>query len=332
MGGVVGSSGAGAGVGTGAGTGPQQFHKALQRGREVLVAVHHPVALALHGWQRGAQHHQPARLHKVLHHPARQAGHPQPSGSGVLDGLRAAQFDGALVTGQLRQQRLVGGLARARTRFPQQPHGAAQLGAVQRLGARRQRGTVRRCHQHQFVLQPRRGREQRHMAGAFDQTDVKVKTGDPGADVTGVANRHAGAPVGRCLRAVAQKRRQQRRQHLVANGAAGANAQRLQLLAGVVRHALDLVRAVQQRQRLRQQRAPVVVQQQPPAHAVKQAQRQQALQLLDGRAGGRLRQRQFGTGRRGAAGLRDGNKNLQLAQCQAKHVHRVSEGKNGIYR
>jgi len=240
----------------------------------------------------------------------------------LLDGLRAAQLYDAAVAVQQGQDGQVPRFARAGAGLAQQPDGVLQLrqaggrGGVQALSA------LRRRHQHEFVVQPGARCQGGVVAMAFDQTDVEREVGHACANVAGVADGDARRPVGCVARAGAQKLCEKLGQHVVADGAAGADAQRLKLLPGIARHVLDLARALQQGEGAWQQRAPVVVQQQSPAGAVKQLQREHAFELVDGCAGGRLRKRHRFAGGGGAAGLCDGDKNLQLAEAEAKHVHR----------
>ena len=124
--------------------------------------------------------------------------------------------------------------------------------------------------------------------------------------------------------ALGQKGPQQPGQHMIAQGGARADPQGLRLVHILSRHQLDAGCTIQQGQGLGQQRPPVVVELKPFAHPVEELQGKQALQFIDGRTDRRLRQRHLVAGPGGAATARHRNKDLQLAQAQAQHIHRSS--------
>jgi len=80
-----------------------------------------PAQAARQAGQPGGENDQPFRGHEIPHRRPRQAAQPQPFSRGVLDRLRAAEDHGRFNAGQVLQQSLFHGLARAGSRFAQQP-------------------------------------------------------------------------------------------------------------------------------------------------------------------------------------------------------------------
>ena len=92
-----------------------------QRGRRLLLTMHNQMTLPKLPRQCRGDAAQTSGLQRIVHYPGGQAGHPQPFLSGTLDGFLTAQLDAPPVRAQVGQQALVGGLARARARFANQP-------------------------------------------------------------------------------------------------------------------------------------------------------------------------------------------------------------------
>jgi hypothetical protein len=110
-------------------------------------------------------------------------------------------------------------------------------------------------------------------------------------------------------------------EQVVPDRGAGSKPQQTDLRFAIARPALEPTCAIEQRQRLREHRTPVVVELQALTDPVEEPQLEQALELDDGRARGRLRQCQPGGSGGGAAPFGHGAEYLQLAQREAQGGH-----------
>ena len=123
--------------------------------------------------QRGGQDFQLLRLQLRLHQHTRQAADAQPLRHTARNRFRTTQRCGGRQLVQMRQQRMLHHLARARARFAQQPLRLAQGHHTQRLAARLHRQRVGgRSHDDQFIAQPGLHLQPLPVAAAFNQAHI----------------------------------------------------------------------------------------------------------------------------------------------------------------
>jgi hypothetical protein len=172
-------------------------------------------------------------------------------------------------------------------------------------------------HDHQRVLLPGGHLQAALVARAFDQAGVDVQALHGGDHAGTVVD----AQVDLGLRRLPQQFGDARRQQVVADGGTGGQHQpqrcALRRVAAGGQLPLQVGGVDQQGARRLQQRAAVPVQGQAAADAVEQRGAEVRLQLLQGGAAGRLRERDGLAGGGGAAMVGDGDEDLQLAQGQA---------------
>ena len=147
---------------------------------------------------------------------------------------------------------------------------------------------------------------------AFDEADVDVEADHGGDHLAGVADDETGAG----LRVGLLPTRDQGRQQIFTDREARGHAQRRGRFTREER--LQLARLLEQRQRERQQGAPVLVDGKAAADAVEQRRAERCFERRQRGAGRRLRPR-HAIGRRACrAGARQRGEDLELAQREAK--------------
>ena len=212
---------------------------------------------------------------------------------------------------QMWQQQVISGFAGAGTWLTQEPALGAQLRQAQRRVAR-QLGRLAAwgCHDDQFVIQPGVNVEAGGMTWALYQADIELESGDGLTNLGGVADADAFRQGGVCLLILFEPAGEQRRDHVVADGGAGAEPDGRPVQPLPLAEPLDGLGTVQRGQRLWQEGTAVLVEQQAPADPVEQGLTEQPLELGQRRAGGRLRQGEFRRSRGGAAETGDGSEDL----------------------
>ncbi|EEF22136.1 conserved hypothetical protein [Ricinus communis] len=176
-----------------------------------------------------------------------------------------------------------------------------------------------RRHDDQFIHHPRLHLDIIGVARPLDQTRIDLEIDHRIDDVSRIGHQRA-HPRARVILAVG---RDHGRQHVAADGGGGADMQFTARLR-ITELALDGLRGVEHVARLRQQLAAAVIEHQALADAIEQLHPQQMLQLIERRTGSRLRQGHQVRRRGGRAGLRHGQEDLQLPQCD---FHVLRSGK-----
>ncbi len=141
---------------------------------------------------------------------ARQTGQSEVRGCGVLDRFRAAELYLARIGMQIRQQRHVGCLARARSLLAHQPDRCAQpFRRYDGRGAARacadDQVVTRRRDDDQLILHPGPDEQRGFGARPLDQPDIEFEGGDSAADLRGIADRDRGPPTWRPPGAIGEK-------------------------------------------------------------------------------------------------------------------------------
>ena len=285
----------------------------LGRTAQPLFTVQHDGELAACLGQARLQFNQVPVRHALFHGVARQAAQAIAGRHDALDRLVAAQFEADTHLRQVVEQPVIRGLACAGAVFPHHPGGLGQL--VERCAALRQ-GMVRRREDHHLIVPPRLHQQVGMRLRTLHKADVDVQCCDRIDDFTGIANAQMDLALGVQLRPP----RHQAGQQVLADREAGRHPQRRCVL--VREQRLQFGRLINEDLGLGQQRAPVFVELQAPADAVKQFDAQRGLEIRQRGAGRRLRARDAIGRRTCAAAARRGQKDLQLTQVHAQALER----------
>jgi len=169
-------------------------------------------------------------------------------------------------------------------------------------------------HDHEFVGEPRHHDDVRRMTGSLDESHIGAKLAHGRHDIQSVAD----AQIQTCGRVQFPIPRQHRGKQIVADGGARVDLQIPERPEPAASEGIfDLVCAVQDGQRRRQQGAPGIIEEQTLAHPVEQIHPQDAFQFVDRRTGRRLREGNARGCRTRAPVVCDALEDLQLPQGEA---------------
>ena len=228
----------------------------------------HDGKVPLHLGQRGGQHHQAAVIQHGLHQHPWQAANAQRLHHTACNGFRAAQRGRGPQLLQAGQQGMLHHLSRARALFAQQPARLAQHPYPNRLALRRMHQRIAGgSHNHQLILDPGLHLQPTPVAAAFNQANISLQQLHGLCHLARIADAHIHADV----RVAAGQRRQHRGQNVAAHRGTGRHKQaHRQTSTAIAQRLLQASGLLQQRQRLRQQGTPCIVEHQTAAHALKQ--------------------------------------------------------------